>query len=166
MMPTISKSTGVNNVPLTTVEIIAKRFVTDDNGCWNWIGAIDPCGYGRFYIHKRSRLAHRLMWELVGKTLDPLMQLDHLCRNKACVNPKHLEQVTARINIMRSECNSAKNARKTHCGKGHPLSGSNLYIYKTKAGVGRACQTCCKVAWKAYYLRKKLNASVNGVTNE
>jgi hypothetical protein len=78
-------------------------------------------------------------------------QLDHLCRNRACINPEHLEPVTAKENILRGESFSAKNARKTHCIHGHELSGDNLRILKH----GRVCLECRRtkdrIASKKWY---------------
>ena len=66
------------------------------------------------------------------------MQLDHLCRNRKCVNPEHLEQVTHLENQIRGIGFIAKNIRKTHCDRGHPLNGNNLRMYKTR----RVCREC------------------------
>jgi hypothetical protein len=68
------------------------------------------------------------------------LTLDHLCRNKACVNPAHLEPVTNRENVLRGVGLSAENARKTHCKRGHPLSGDNVVV--SKGGRKRRCVAC------------------------
>jgi len=67
-------------------------------------------------------------------------QLDHLCRNHACVNPSHLEVVSGRENVVRGIGPTAKNAKKTHCVNGHALTPENLYRH-SPAG-GRKCKAC------------------------
>lgn len=106
--------------------------------CWLWTGALVK-GYGRTAWQGEQRPAHRLAYELaIGPIPDGLV-VDHLCRVPACVNPSHLEPVTQRENTLRGETIPARNAAKTHCRWGHPLSGENL---KMKAGKWRQCREC------------------------
>ena len=127
-----------------------------------WIGQLSkfPAGYG----NRQGTPAHRLYYEeLVGPIPEGLVT-DHLCRNRDCVNPGHLEPVTNRENILRGEGITAQNARKTHCKRGHPLSGDNLYIDPSTGG--RVCRVCrssvvrkrCKRGWK---IQARWNNSVN-----
>lgn len=109
-------------------------------GCWIWMGALYPKGYSSIWKNPRSYLGHRIMYEeKYGKIPDGL-ELDHLCRNRCCVNPDHLEAVTHKINLLRGEGFSAKQARQTHCMRGHELSGANLRIN----GGNRMCVFCRK----------------------
>lgn len=111
------------------------------DGCWHWTGATDSAGYGRFRPHDptTTNMAHRVAYlALVGPIPDGL-QLDHLCRVRKCVNPDHLEPVTARENILRGYGRGANEARQTRCQNGHPLSGDNLYI---KPNGRRQCRQC------------------------
>ena len=96
-----------------------------ENGCWNWTGGIKPGGYGVFGITKnkirKAHNAHRWAYiNMVGDIPEGLT-VDHLCRNRKCVNPSHMEIVTIRENLLRGTGYSARNARKTHCPKGHLL---------------------------------------------
>lgn len=126
--------------------------VRDGAECWNWLAAKTSGGYGRFRTPKTHLLAHRVSYELsVGPIADGL-QLDHLCRNRSCVNPAHLEPVTPRVNTLRGSSVSAVNAVKTHCNHGHPLSGSNLYQMPDG---NRACRACRRRARIAYESRRR-----------
>lgn len=108
--------------------------------CWEWTGPLSTYGYGDFRpIRNRHVGAHRYAYEaLVGPIPDGL-ELDHLCRNRACVNPDHLEPVTHAENLRRAPYGAADfQRRKTHCPQGHPYSGDNLLVYSGR----RNCRTC------------------------
>jgi hypothetical protein len=108
-------------------------------GCWNWTANKTRNGYGLTQWNKLRYLAHRAAYEcLVGKITEET--IDHLCRNRACVNPDHMEPVSGRINTLRGVGASAMNARKTTCPQGHPYSGDNLIINKTEGD--RKCRIC------------------------
>jgi hypothetical protein len=108
--------------------------------CWVWTGAQFNGGYGRFKAAGRDTVAHRWSYEMVNGPVPNGLQLDHLCRNRLCVNPAHLEAVTARTNVLRGETITAANIAKTHCAKGHPFSGTNLIIARN--GTKRLCRIC------------------------
>jgi hypothetical protein len=118
---------------------LIKRFhdgylIDPDGGCWVWQRNYDSNGYGR-HLHWK---AHRFAWlVLVGPIADGL-QLDHLCRNRGCVNPTHLEPVTQRENLLRGETIYAANAAKTHCKYGHEFTPENTRIIPR----GRRCRAC------------------------
>lgn len=109
-----------------------------DPKCWNWTGARSSRGYGSVGHQKRVWSTHKLAYILlVGEVPDGL-QIDHLCRNKRCCNPAHLEAVTGKVNCERTEA-----AQKTRCAQGHPLVPPNLLIKKRKSGLTiRNCRVC------------------------
>lgn len=114
--------------------------VDEASGCWNWRLTIGRHGYGQMGVRRRTFLAHRFSYEALVGPIPSGMQLDHLCRNRPCVNPDHLEPVTPQVNIHRSPiAPGAINARKTHCPKGHGYTPSNTYYQRNG---GRLCRTC------------------------
>jgi len=110
--------------------------------CWNWRAGIGQKGYGWFRIsHRiRERQAHRIAYELFVGPIPDELQIDHLCRNRRCVNPDHLEPVTQRVNTLRGITLASANVAKTHCPAGHSYSGANLVVYGNK----RYCRACQK----------------------
>lgn len=119
--------------------------------CWEWTAARNNKGYGVFAVHRKNGLAHRFAYQtLVGPVSDGL-ELDHLCRNKTCVNPDHLEPVTCRVNNLRAGGVSGLNSRKTHCPQGHAYDRAN--------GRRRTCSTCRREYQWAYTAKRKEGAS-------
>ncbi|MFD9879982.1 HNH endonuclease signature motif containing protein [Streptomyces alboflavus] len=108
-------------------------------GCWEWTGHVKPNGYGQVRINRRALHAHRVAYEAVRGPIPEGLVLDHLCRNRACVNPDHLEAVSHRTNILRGNGPAAHNARRTHCLRGHPFDDANTYV---AANGARHCRTC------------------------
>lgn len=106
--------------PRDDVRFWRKVWKTDT--CWAWLGWADPKGYGTVGRNGVRYRSHRYSWEMHRGPIPAGMTIDHLCRNTFCVNPDHMEVVTMRENILRGDGPSARNARKTHCPKGHELS--------------------------------------------
>ena len=118
---------------------IANKFIPDLAGCWVWIASKNPQGYGWTTFKNRSYLAHRAVYELLVGPIPDGLQCDHLCLNKSCVNPAHIEIVTAKVNTLRGTNPCAISAKKTHCIHGHEFTPANTY-----RGVAnrRDCLTC------------------------
>lgn len=108
--------------------------------CIPGIGYHGPNGY--VWV-SRGRLAHRVAYEQARGPIPEGLELDHLCRNRACVNPDHLEPVTHRENLLRADTFAARHAAQTHCVNGHEFTPDNTYI-RTRPEGGRECRACRK----------------------
>lgn len=123
-----------------TIENIFKNIKITD--CWEWQGWINRAGYGELTIAGIKWRAHRWFYKFYKGEIPEGLDLDHLCANKRCVNPEHLEAVPHQVNIKRAY---DRMPRKTHCHNGHALEGKNLYVYTEKSGkTWRGCKTCRK----------------------
>lgn len=120
--------------------------------CWIWRAHILPSGYPQFSIINGWTVgAHRLIYELYVDDIPENKQIDHLCKNRSCVNPWHLEVVSPRENTLRSNAVSALCARKTHCIRGHKLPNPTYY---PSAGSVRICSICRRQRDNERYRRK------------
>lgn len=115
--------------------LVDRQGPMDDGGirCWEWRGGRSNGGYGQVWKDGRHEKAHRVVYELMVGPIPGDLTIDHLCRNRGCVNPSHLDPVPMRVNILRGEAPPAINARKTHCIRGHPFAVTKR---------GRVCRTC------------------------
>lgn len=132
------------------IERFIAKVSIKENGCHEWTAYSGPNGYGRFYVAGRGALAHRWAYEYFVGTIPDGLQLDHLCRNRGCVNPAHLEPVTASENVRRGRSGEVARSRFsliTHCPRGHEYTPENTYM----GGSGRTCRTCKRARAKAHY---------------
>jgi len=147
--------------PIPIKDRIKRLTEVTSEGCWRWLGTINNCGYGNISVRENSRtrtlLAHRVSYEAHVGPVGAGLVLDHLCRNRACVNPAHLEPVTMRENVMRSPVAiGSANAAKTHCANGHPYTDANTRFAVRPNGTTRTrtCRICSRAAAARYRARK------------
>lgn len=122
--------------------------------CWMWTAYRNPDGYGQFRVGGRTVYAHRFAYELMVGPIPDGLQIDHLCRVRACVNPSHMEPVTPKMNTRRGETGAVRGAQqraKTHCPQGHPYAGANLYVHKRG---DRDCRICMADRSRRYMAKK------------
>jgi len=134
-------------------ERITQKMGVDSSGCWVW-NAAKTNGYGVIQHLGRVQRAHRVVYELLAGRIPNGMELDHLCRNRACVNPDHLEPVTTKENILRGTSRSAIHARQLECKRGHLFTEENTYIRRRGNRTERFCRACCRLRDHARYRRK------------
>jgi len=113
---------------------MAKVEINDLTGCHVWTACIASNGYGRVNVGGKNRVAHRVAYATLVGEIPEGMYLDHLCKNRACVNPDHLEVVTHDENMARGAW-----AQMTHCVNGHEFTDENTFV---QHGKYRGCRTC------------------------
>ena len=123
----------------------------DPESCWVWDAALQTAGYGQIWLDGATHTAHKVAWVWEYGSVPEGMQLDHLCRNRRCVRPAHLEPVTSRENSHRSPLTqNSINAAKTHCKNGHE--------FDTVKNGKRGCSICSAAFSREYARRRRAKA--------
>lgn len=108
--------------------------------CWEWTGSKTGNGYGQVGIAGKLTMAHRAVYEYFIADIPDGLDLDHLCRHRACVNPWHMEPVTRSVNLKRGNIGTYK--RPDECPQGHQYDAVNTYV--TAKG-SRSCRACARI---------------------
>jgi hypothetical protein len=135
------------DIRTSLAEYFVTRYEVQQDDCWRWTGAISRGGYGQAHACGIQVAAHRLAYELFVGPISGGLVLDHLCRQRWCCNPEHVEPVTQAENIRRGLTGHI-NATKTHCPYGHPYTADNTYVIPATGA--RACRTCAARRRRAY----------------
>lgn len=123
------------------------------NGCWTWTSKKDGGGYAVLSIGRQNHLAHRWAYETFVRPIPDGLVVDHLCRNRACVNPAHMDLVTNRENVLRGMSPSAVIRRQGVCKRGHQMVGHNVYVPPSKPQ-HQQCRTCRATRAREAHARK------------
>jgi hypothetical protein len=144
---------GVRRWTKTSLERFMEK-IDFSGDCWTWTAAKTPAGYAIFYFNGHVA-GHRWAYEQFAGPIPEGLVLDHLCRNRACVNPDHLEPVTNRENLLRGVGPSADCARRTHCPQNHPYDEANT----ARGSRGeRKCRTCNRERNRTWRERNRATA--------
>ena len=126
-----------------------------EDSCWVWLGSPSGSGYGRVTWEGKREPAHRVIYKLLVGEIPDGLDLDHLCRNRTCVYPNHLDPVPRLVNLWRSPI---FNGNRTHCPKGHLRTPENTCIQKRGRYEMKSCRECrrikSQIRWHINQLKK------------
>ncbi len=150
----------------TLTQYFGDRVAVGD-GCWSWLAAHDDEGYSLAHFRERRTRGHRIAYELFVGPIPDGLTIDHLCRNKGCVRPSHLEPATIKENSWRGGCISAVNASKTHCKYGHEFDDANTITHGPGYRICRACKRIDQLIRRATgknnpQLKAKITTALSG----
>lgn len=149
---------GRNSRRLSKIHYFLAAYPYPTVGCWIWPHGLTGAGYAMgWWAGKKNALVHRVSYTYHKGPIPPGLHMDHLCRNRACANPDHLEPVTCRTNCLRGVSIAAANAKKTHCPNGHPFADSNLltYTHPRTGRTTRRCAACHRTRQGSYMIQKR-----------
>lgn len=131
-----------------------------ESGCWEWTAGKLASGYGSFRSANRAHVSHKFAWELLRGPVPEGLDLDHLCRNRACCNPDHLEPVTRQENLRRGWGARLKNGMTTQCIHGHEYTPENTYVNPRGQWKCRTCRKVQKDRWDAARAEERAERSL------
>lgn len=138
---------------MSVIERFLNKIQINDKGCWEWTSSKNNNGYGRFSVDGKMALVHRFIYEYYHGEITHNLRIHHLCYNRTCSNPLHLQQRTHKENVLDhdSSAPSAINSRKTHCIRGHEFTPENTYLIQN----GRRCRICSNISVRAWQTNNK-----------
>lgn len=124
--------------------------------CWKWLGGLNGKGYVNIRFKDKNYKGHHVSLLLHGIRRPKNTEVDHICRNRDCVNPRHLRSVTHRINMIENSISaSALNFKKTHCKHGHALVEENIIIrIRPNGNRNRRCKACVRLQYHKIMVEK------------
>ena len=155
----------VNLTKEQEIKMMNRISIDINTGCWNWSNYIDAGGYGRIMFNNHQESAHRVFYawkkgKLPRGKSKIIPQLDHLCKNRKCCNPDHLELVSFKENILRGNSPSAQHSKQLICKNGHILP-SKPNLLRKNGKTERVCLICQRINnrinMRKWRLAKKLS---------
>lgn len=134
---------------------LRSRVEVSANGCWIWQGVKTQQGYGLTSWKSKQTTAHRAAWLAFHGPIDGKLDVDHICRQRACLNPDHLRLLTHRENVLAGNGPPALCARKTHCKRGHELTPGNIDARRLARYGQRLCRQCNLESQRARWHARK-----------